>query len=258
MQRKLSLFVLVCAVLLNIGSAMADDGFYVVAVGGGVGTKITSVPYTISNPGFYYLSGNLTYTGTGSAISITADNVTLDLMGFSLTGAGKDISDSGIKMVHVNGVDPSNNVEIRNGTVSGFNGGVIAGSNIRVSRIRAFNNKWGIFIPGQSGSTLVEGCIASNNWNGIQLGGGKISACVACDNTGTGILLDGPGAVIGNVANNNTTVGFGLHPQSDTLIMVDQNSADGNGTNYGSGTNTKIVWGRNAGNPTHMDYPLPY
>ncbi|MBU4448351.1 MAG: hypothetical protein KKD99_07175, partial [Proteobacteria bacterium] len=62
----------------------------------GVGTKITSVPYTISSPGFYYLGGNLTYSGTGSAISVDADNVTLDLMGFSLTGAGKSISNCGI------------------------------------------------------------------------------------------------------------------------------------------------------------------
>ena len=236
---------LVLAVLLNYTAAWADDGFYVISVGGGVGTKISSVPYTIYSSGFYYLSGNLTYNGTDKAISISADNVTLDLMGFTVTGAGKTISTCGI-YPNVNEATPSKNVEIRNGTVSGFNAGVVgAGADIRVSRIRAFNNTWGIWISG--GHTLVEGCTASNNWNGIQVFSGRISGCVARDNTGQGIILDGPGAVIGNVSNNNTTDGLALHPQSPTPIMVDQNSADGNGTNYGSGSNTKIEWGVNAG-----------
>ena len=144
MKKKYWLLLLICAVLLNIGSAMADDGFYVVAVGGGVGTKITSLPYTISNPGFYYLSGNLTYTGTASAISITADNVTLDLMGFSLTGGGKEIGTNKGIVTEYND-NNYKNAEIRNGTVSGFTIGV-AGTciNERVSRIRAFNNNWAV------------------------------------------------------------------------------------------------------------------
>lgn len=96
MKRNLWLLSLVGAMLLTVTPVLADGDFYVVAVGGGVGTKITSVPYTISSPGFYYLGSNLTYSGTGSAISVDAENVTLDLMGFSLTGAGKSSSNCGI------------------------------------------------------------------------------------------------------------------------------------------------------------------
>ena len=246
MRRKIWLLALVGVVLLGGQAAWADDGFYVISVGGGVGTKITSVPYTISNPGFYYFGGNLTYTGTGSAISITADNVTLDLMGFSLTGGGKEIgTNTGISP---NNNDNSRNVEIRNGTVSGFTVGV-AGTfaNERVSRIRAFNNNWGIWVPGSN--PLIEGCISSNNDHGILVGSGRISACVANNNTNQGIAMNGTGAVIGCVANNNG-IGFALNPPTSMPIMVDQNSANANGTNYGIGTNDKISWGVNAGRPT--------
>ena len=64
MKRKYWLLLLVCAVLLSGRPVLADGDFYVVVGGGGVGTKITSLPFTISAPGFYYLGSNLTYTGT--------------------------------------------------------------------------------------------------------------------------------------------------------------------------------------------------
>ena len=59
MKRKFWFLMLVGAVLLNGSPVLADGDFYVVAGGGGVGTKITSLPYTIDKPGFYYLGGNL-------------------------------------------------------------------------------------------------------------------------------------------------------------------------------------------------------
>src|ERR1039458_5354121 len=50
-------------------------------------TPISSVPYTISSPGSYYLTATLTNTGVGiDAITINADDVTLDLKGFTLMG----------------------------------------------------------------------------------------------------------------------------------------------------------------------------
>ena len=106
--------------------------------GGGVGTKITSVPYTISNPGFYYLGSNLTYTGSGNAITISSHNATLDLMGFCLTGPGwVEGPATGIR-VSISKM----NVEIRNGSINGLatetaeQGGVVSEdstNNIRVT-----------------------------------------------------------------------------------------------------------------------------
>lgn len=77
-------------------------------------TAIESTPYTISTSGSYYLTKNLTHTNLlADGISITADNVTLDLNGFTLTGP-----DSGSP----NGIAATNkkNIVIKNGTVEKF------------------------------------------------------------------------------------------------------------------------------------------
>ena len=49
-------------------------------------TPISSLPYTINGPGSYYVTGNLSSTEDG--IIIQSSGVTVDLMGFSLTGDG--------------------------------------------------------------------------------------------------------------------------------------------------------------------------
>src|SRR6202521_2660459 len=54
------------------------------------GTPITSIPYTITRAGYYYLTDNLVAASDNqSGISIAADDVTLDMKGFTLTGSNK-------------------------------------------------------------------------------------------------------------------------------------------------------------------------
>ncbi len=88
MKRHALVFVTLAA-LLGLSQPVLADDIYVVAGGGrAVGTAITPttpLPYTISQPGFYYLTGNLTYSGSASAICISRLGVTLDLMGFNIT-----------------------------------------------------------------------------------------------------------------------------------------------------------------------------
>jgi len=51
---------------------------------------ISSVPYIIGESGSYYLTGDLAYTGAnGAAITVDVNDVTIDLMGYSLIGPGK-------------------------------------------------------------------------------------------------------------------------------------------------------------------------
>ncbi|MGV3659987.1 MAG: hypothetical protein ACO1TE_07375 [Prosthecobacter sp.] len=74
---------------------------------------ISSLPFGINEPGSYYLAGDLTGTG---GILIAADNVTLDLAGFTLKGTAT--SGSGIKI----GSEslPRKNITIKNGMVTGW------------------------------------------------------------------------------------------------------------------------------------------
>ena len=83
--------------------------------------EITSVPTIISSGGVYCLKQNLgTSLNFGPAISIEANNVTIEMNGFRLGGlsAGLNSQASGIV------VQARRNVTIRNGTIRGFQTGV--------------------------------------------------------------------------------------------------------------------------------------
>lgn len=76
-------------------------------------TLAASPPYTISQPGSYYLSGNIT-VASGNAIVIAASDVSIDLNGFMIestspTLSGEGISTSGIR----------ERISIRNGVIKG-------------------------------------------------------------------------------------------------------------------------------------------
>jgi hypothetical protein len=252
MQRKIWLLTLVGVLFLSHVAAWANDDFYVIAGGGTpVGTKITSVPCTISAPGFYFLGGNLTYAGQSDAITITADDVTLDLMGWSLTGKTNDPSNPPNCGIYMNGLS---NVEIRNGTIKGFLTGIIEtsdakGWNHRIINIRA-NNQISIGISLYGKNHKVRGCTAcNNNYGGIFMTSGTITDCVACDNAEYGIWLERDGSVIGCVATNNkgyNTTGNGFRLGTGN-ILVDRNCASGQGTNYSGGPTNASYWGVNAG-----------
>jgi hypothetical protein len=81
-----------------------------------VGVVISRVPYTISKPGDYRLSKDLVMTtASGSAITITASNATLDLNGFTLSAA------PAADIVGVFGISiEAPHVTVRDGTIIGF------------------------------------------------------------------------------------------------------------------------------------------
>ena len=55
-------------------------------------TPISSLPFTISTPGSYYLTTNLMGAVSSSGISVQASDVTIDLRGFSLVGVPSSLS----------------------------------------------------------------------------------------------------------------------------------------------------------------------
>jgi hypothetical protein len=172
MKRVMWLVVLV-VVALAVQPATAD--FYVIGGGGKVGTQINSLPYTISTSGFYYLGKNLTYSVTaGSAIFVDADDVTLDLMGFCLSGPGKTSGTPSGIWVLAN----RKSVEIRNGSVQGFGNVGIYGDpatyGVRVTGLKVRDTgTTGIGLLGIN--NLVTDCSVMNaGYHGIHAGTGSL------------------------------------------------------------------------------------
>jgi hypothetical protein len=67
-------------------------------------TAIASLPFTITNSGSYYLTKNLTYSTGSAGITVSADNVTIDLGGFSLVGTGGGTNISAITVSPRHGI----------------------------------------------------------------------------------------------------------------------------------------------------------
>ena len=75
---------------------------------------ISSMPYTILQSGSYYLTGNFQVSDpNANGITVNTSNVTIDMSGYTLSGpfSGKGHG------IYINGTD---NIEIRNGTITGF------------------------------------------------------------------------------------------------------------------------------------------
>lgn len=140
-------------------------------------TEITAVPYTISSPGIYCLTANLSYaSSSGAAITITTDGVTVDLNGHTLSGSAPSNSASGVLATG------SARLTVRNGTIKSFFAGVYvsgAGSNAHViERLRLWYNwHYGIYVYGAG--SVVRDCevhytgasTLDPNAVGIQIGG---------------------------------------------------------------------------------------
>lgn len=218
-MKKFSIFVTVAFIEICICNLAFAD-FYVIAGGGRIGTCITSLPYTISSPGFYYIKGNLESTETG--ITVNADNVTLDLMGFTITGPGKD-SGTG----HGIYISAEYNVEIRNGTVRDFGlNGVYEYSAVNSHRIMSVRS-------------------VSNGGDGINLQGlgHLVKNCTSSRNGGKGINVDRATTVVGNTCYDNED--DGIHTGHGCTVIGNtsmSNGADGIDVPSGCTVKNNTTW----------------
>ncbi len=165
-------------------------------------TPISSLPFTIDQPGSYYLVSNLTGDASGG-ITIAASGVTLDLMGFELAGGtGSGIIGSGTPR----------NITIRNGVVRDWSGDGIAlfldTSNCQVERLRVSSNG-GHGISVGMGS-VVRDCIASGNGSqGIRVNSGSsVQGCTSRLNVGFGFRLIDNCLLQSSVTTSNTSSGI--------------------------------------------------
>ncbi len=221
---------------------------------------ISSVPCEISVSGFYYLTEDLTATGTG--ITVDANDVTIDLRGQQLIGPGSGNNHG----IYMNGCS---NVEIRNGTVRSFGSHGIyeassrSGKGHRIINVQVMSNgEKGVFLKG-SGHSVKDCTAAKNGGDGIDgdyrstltgntayenqgagiraRGSCTVTGNTAGDNQGNGIYTDSSCMVTGNTASHNQ--GSGIH--TGWGCMVTGNSADGNQGN-GIYTNSSSTITENA------------
>jgi predicted RecA/RadA family phage recombinase len=114
MKRNLMSIMATGLALLPFASANAFE-----TAQGVVATPITTVPFTITASGNYYLPANITTSlATGSAITINASEVTLDLNGRSLINVSPTNQANGVF------VNDQVDVTVQNGDIVGFGIGV--------------------------------------------------------------------------------------------------------------------------------------
>jgi hypothetical protein len=101
---------------------------------------ISSLPVTLTNSGSYYLTTNLTASAGQTGITVAANNITLDLNGWTLTGSGVN-SGHGVYQSSAYRELSVFNGKVVNWTAprSGIN---LQGQNNRVTGIHAYNNNW--------------------------------------------------------------------------------------------------------------------
>jgi parallel beta-helix repeat protein len=139
--------------------------------------------YVINDSGSYYLTGSVNTTKFG-AIEVTADDVTIDLSGYSLSGDSVN-SVYGIHMALCK------NVEIRNGTIRGFTSNAVResmgtgkGHRLISLRVNKCSQAYMVAVYLDGFGHLIKNCTVSDNFGDGILMLGK-------DNTVTGNIVSG-------------------------------------------------------------------
>ena len=210
----------ICAAIIVAGAWLASAGPPAlnpppgpVGVSGRFGTRtaISSLPFTIDQCGSYFLTDCLTGVSGQNGITVTADNVTIDLNGFALIGVNG--SGDGIQVPVT-----ISSLTVRNGSVRSWREDGVDAANARESRfenLRSYGNVGtGLKIGDYS---IVENCGGANGGNGISTGGGcTITNCTANGSGGIGILAGPTNRVAGCTARLNG--GHGIQVGSDSIV----------------------------------------
>jgi len=214
-----------------------------------VGTEITSLPFTIDTSGTYFITQNLSIGSGSTAILISAEGVTLNLLGNTIAYTGAGGGTAGIRI-------SAPNVLIRNGSITGFPNAAIQSSGTAVTHVRVEHmllseNEIALALP--SGTNYVHRTTAHNNDNEVRLrgfmtesllsgnggssqvrieSGGIARSIIVPDGTFPGIRCSGAtvksnnivGGVDGISAANCLVVGNTLTEQTGQALRLSKNS----------------------------------
>jgi parallel beta-helix repeat protein len=174
--------------------------------------------YVITNAGSYYLTTNIVGQALVNGIGIRANNVTLDLNGFTLIGVPS--SRRGI-MVGTDIPEAHTNIVVRNGTITGWGQDGLAASsteNSKFERLRISHSGGGILAGRHN---LITDCTAeANGGYGISVAEGTtIIGCTADVNGITGIGA-GSGCTITSCTTRSNRFNYGILV-SDACTITD-------------------------------------
>ena len=238
---------------------------------------VSSLPITLSSSGSYYLIGNLQFTAaSGSAITITAGNVTLDLGGFTInstnavTGKCIDIATglanitvrngniAGTTVITVTGTVPAQSWSIAAG---GFSFGIYdraTGSRFLDLGLRGCRNG-GIETWTEGGKCMVDQVVASSNGgdgvstrfgtitrssanlnhgSGLRAERGSVNDCSCSTNSGAGISVY-EGNAGGSAGAENGT--YGIYAVGGSVVNCSGIANNGTGINAQGGSVTSSV-----------------
>ncbi len=213
----------------------------------------SSSVFLITQPGSYYLTGNVQGVAGKHGIQIIASNVTVDLNGFAVIGAPGSLD--GITSTD----DTVTAVKVCNGSVRGWgNQGIdLFGSGFVVEDVTVQQSVIGMRLGPQSrvlrctasdntGSGIsigafsqVIGCVAVNNQtSGIFAGDNSLVAeCIAASNLGPGIVVALGSTVRACVARSNSSDGI----RANAANLLIDNVCSGNGAGAGDGAGINVT-----------------
>lgn len=199
--------------------------------------------FKITQPGSYYLTGNITGVAGKHGVEIGVSGVTLDLNGFSLVGvAGMGLFDG----VNASGAGLSN-IAVVNGSLRNWGDEGVDLTNVkncRTADLLVSGNAFNGIIVGEGGA--VTNCSAgSNGGSGIvAFSFGTITNCVAMENAAAGFSISIGTAVTGCTARGNTSDGiFGSNGCTITNCSVHVNLDQGINVGPGSTITGSVVAG---------------
>lgn len=217
--------VLACCWLATAGPLTPPTGPVTSTGRFGPRSEIDDLPFTITTPGSYYLTKNLTGMSGQDGITIAADNVTVDLNGFEVRGAAGSGSGVTVPLPEIT------TVAVKNGTVINWGNNGINLSNASASqiiRIRTQSNGSTGIVVGKT--TTVVGCTSTlNGSNGIATTtwGASLLDCVASNNTSRGISATSGATLISRcVASGNGTSGISTADGCTISHCIASNNGD--------------------------------
>ncbi|HEY2388811.1 MAG TPA: right-handed parallel beta-helix repeat-containing protein [Candidatus Binatia bacterium] len=167
-----------------------------------------------------------------NGIKAGADGITIDLGGFTLTGAGT-VDSIGVD------ADGHTGVTVKNGTISGFWVGVSSGANFAVApkmKLSHLTSRDNLTHGGavETTAVVIDGCtFVANAFDGLLLTsqGGKVGRSLFTNSGGIGLIVSGSHLALTQIAATVNT-GGGIRYVSASGVTVSASTIAGN-TGYG-------------------------